>query len=235
MVPAQPNQSLIDGLACLQALAGGDGPVGSRELARQLGLEPTRVNRLLKTLAAVGLAQQDERRKYHPGPGIHVLAAQALHGSRLLRDALPALESLHPLGLGVAMGVLWRDRVAYLYHWSPGLTSAQSIGRSGLFPAVESGLGLALLAEVGIGEARSRVGGAWSAALRDRLERARADGFACTPRALRHDRTVAIALNHDRAALGLAGRFPDRRIPGLVGALRAAVERIPCTQTGAPA
>ena len=39
MLPAQPNQSLIDGLECLQALSSTDRPVGSRELARMLGLE----------------------------------------------------------------------------------------------------------------------------------------------------------------------------------------------------
>ncbi|PZU27671.1 MAG: transcriptional regulator, partial [Stenotrophomonas sp.] len=33
---AQPNQSLIDGIATLQALASSPEPVGCRELARQL-------------------------------------------------------------------------------------------------------------------------------------------------------------------------------------------------------
>jgi len=91
MLPAQPNQSLIDGLACLQQLASEREPVGGRELARDLGLEPTRVHRLLRTLAHLGLAQQDAQRRYRPGPGIHVLAAQAMFGSGLLRRALPVL------------------------------------------------------------------------------------------------------------------------------------------------
>jgi len=82
--------------------------VGGRELARELGLEPTRVNRLLRTLAHLGLAQQDDRRKYRRGPGIHVLAAQAKFRSGLLRRAMPVLESLRRFEFTVALGVLWR-------------------------------------------------------------------------------------------------------------------------------
>src|SRR5262245_29763060 len=103
MLPAQPNQSLIDGLACLQALASSSEAVGNRELARALGLEPTRVNRLLKTLAHLGLAEQDAQRRYRPGPAIHVLAAQSLFGSKLIRRAIGPLEELHRFGLIVAL------------------------------------------------------------------------------------------------------------------------------------
>src|SRR5687768_12021147 len=78
---SQANQSIIDGISVLQALATSEEPVGSRELARRLGLENTRVNRLLKTLAAIGMAEQNVVRKYSPGPGMHVLAAQSLYAS----------------------------------------------------------------------------------------------------------------------------------------------------------
>jgi hypothetical protein len=40
-LPAQPNQSLIDGLECFQAVVAAGRPVGGRELARTLGVEPT--------------------------------------------------------------------------------------------------------------------------------------------------------------------------------------------------
>lgn len=146
-LPAQPNQSLIDGLAALQDLAGRGRPMGGRELARELGLEPTRVNRLLKTLAHLGMLEQTPDRKYHPGPGIHVLAAQSLFGSGLLRRALPHLESLHRHGCIVALGVLWRDQVSYLYHAAPGMPAAEALGRVSVFPATRSGIGMALLAD----------------------------------------------------------------------------------------
>ncbi|HEY7118600.1 MAG TPA: IclR family transcriptional regulator C-terminal domain-containing protein [Tepidisphaeraceae bacterium] len=146
MLPAQPNQSLIDGLTVLQALAVTKDAVGGRALARQLNLEPTRVNRLLKTLAYLGMARQTPNRKYLPGPAMHVLAAQSLFGSGLIRRALPLLEGLQRHGHVVALGVLWRDQVCYLYHWEPGETSASALGRLNLYPASQSSIGRMLLA-----------------------------------------------------------------------------------------
>ncbi len=147
MLPAQPNQSLMDGIEVLLAVAGAGKSVGSREVARRLGMEPTRVNRLLKTLAAIGLAQQDERRRYVPGAGMHVLSAMSLLGSGLVRRAAPALVALGRRTLAtVAMGVLWRDHVAYLFHAARGMSAEQAIGRVGLYPATRSSIGQVLLA-----------------------------------------------------------------------------------------
>ncbi|WP_303828596.1 IclR family transcriptional regulator [Asticcacaulis taihuensis] len=144
---AQPNQSLIDGIATLQAVAISPEPVGCRELARQLGFEPSRVNRLLKTLAYLGIVRQTTNRKYIGGPGMHVLTAQSLYASGLIRHALPVLEGLQRFGMTVAMGVLWKDNVSFLYHSPPGMSATESLGRIGLYPASTSGLGLALMAE----------------------------------------------------------------------------------------
>jgi DNA-binding IclR family transcriptional regulator len=58
MFPAQPNRSLFDGLLVLRLLTAAAEPGGTRQLARDLGLEPTRVNRLAKTLAALGFLSQ---------------------------------------------------------------------------------------------------------------------------------------------------------------------------------
>jgi len=146
--PAQPNQSLIDGLTVLQALAVAAGPVGGRALARELNLEPTRVNRLLKTLAFLGMAEQTSDRKYLPGPGMHVLAARSLYGSGLVRQAMPQLEALTRFQRVVALGVLWRDQVSYLYHWEPGLSSVQAVGRLNVYPASQSSIGRMLLARM---------------------------------------------------------------------------------------
>ena len=54
---------------------------------------------------------------------------------------------LTALNVIVAMGVLWRDKVAYLYHWKPGISSAKGLGRVDLFPATQSSIGLMLLSE----------------------------------------------------------------------------------------
>ena len=67
---AQPNQSLGHGLEVLHALCGADGPIGSRELSRLLGMEHTRVNRLLGTMATLGATAA-------PGTGFTAMPAGA--------------------------------------------------------------------------------------------------------------------------------------------------------------
>lgn len=145
---AQPNQSLIDGIATLQALATSSEPVGCRELARRIGLDPTKVNRMLKTLTYLGIARQAANRKYTAGAGMHVLAAQSLFASGLIRRALPVLENLRRFGHTVALGVLWNDSVSFLFHAPPGLEASRGLGRIGLLPATTSGIGTVLLSEL---------------------------------------------------------------------------------------
>jgi DNA-binding IclR family transcriptional regulator len=213
--------------------------MGSRELAADLGLEPTRVNRLLKTLAYVGLAQQDAQRKYRCGPGIHVLAAQALVGSGLLRKATPHLESLRRFGFTVALGVLWRDKVSYLYHASPETPSNSAVGRVGLFPAEASGLGIAVLA----GRINKEIVSRFTdphvrrSALRA-VRQTRNLGYACVTRT---DKTSTLAVcleGQTDAAIGLSGRFADHPTDPLVGALKQAARAIAsesCPTAGAAA
>jgi DNA-binding IclR family transcriptional regulator len=242
-LPAQPNQGLIDGLACLQGLASGAGPVGSRELARRLGLEPTRVNRLLKTLAHLGIAAQTADRRYVPGPGMHVLAAQSLFGSGLIRQAVGPLEELHRLGLAVALGVLWRREVCYLYHALPGAAPATALGRVGLYPAERSGIGLALLATRpddavrALYADRGPAGFGSTDTLIGELRRFRAEGVAVATRET-HDVSVGVPLGEPAyAAVALAGAITHDRIPHLADVLRstaAAIVRAGATESPSP-
>lgn len=143
---SQPNQSLIDGIRCLQYLVSSDRAIGCRELARLMGINTTRVNRLLMTMASIGLTMQDEQRRYLPGPGIHALAAQAIRGSALFSQALPLLERHAPKDIVVAMGVLWEDQVIYIYHSEPGSQMSQALAGFHMLPAWQSVIGMALLA-----------------------------------------------------------------------------------------
>ncbi|HAT1577919.1 TPA: IclR family transcriptional regulator [Raoultella ornithinolytica] len=143
---SQPNQSLIDGIRCLQYLVTSGRAIGCRELARLMGINATRVNRLLMTMAAIGLTQQDEQRRYLPGPGIHALAAQAIRGSALFSQALPLLERHAPKDIVVALGVLWEDQVIYIYHSEPGSQVSQALAGFHTLPAWQSVIGMALLA-----------------------------------------------------------------------------------------
>lgn len=209
MLPAQPNQSLIDGLACLQNLAAQRGSIGVRELARQLDLEPTRAHRLIRTLAHLGLAEQDADRRYRPGPGIHVLAAQAMFGSGLIRRALGPLSQLHELGLIVAMGVLWRDHVAYLYHGEPDMTPQQAIGRVGLHPADRSSIGKVLTAKTPVEYAMIEYGG---------------------PR-----RSIAVGIGEPAyAAVALSGRINRAQLGKHINALQHAAAQIQDTSGELP-
>jgi DNA-binding IclR family transcriptional regulator len=188
LLPAQPNKSVLDAVEVILALAASGKGIGSRELARSLGMEPTRANRLLKTLAGSGVASQTVDHRYVPGPGMHVLSAMSLRASNLIPAARPSLEELSTLGHTVALGVLWRDKVAYLYHWKPGFSFSEAIGRVGLFDASRSSIGIILLSAL----ARDEVDGRYpdgvpipGFAFRDlfygALERARATGFAVVP------------------------------------------------------
>lgn len=230
----------MDGLACLQALATSAQPIGTRDLARRLQLEPTRVNRLLRTLASMGLAEQDEHRKYRPGPGIHVLAAQSLHGSGLIDLALRHLRALHEHGHSVALGVLWRDQVSYLYHVGPEDPAAHMV--QGLpFPATSSGIGVVLLAH----ESEDHVRELYAPTapthfqltseppeldgddgLLTLLKRTREQGYALVDTDPGR-RTLAVPVGDPPyAAVGLSGTFDDNEVPALRAALFEVAEKI---------
>lgn len=231
---AQPNQSLIDGIATLQALAVSPEPVGNRELARQLGFDATRVNRLLKTLAYLGIARQTANRKYTSGPGMHVLAAQSLFASGLIRNALPVLEKLRRFGHTVALGVLWNDSVSYLFHAPPNVETAQGLGRIGLLPASSSGIGMALLAQHEDEHLAELYEGkdipSFPGGLPDLLAAlavTRQQGYAriaVSPDQEKH--TVAVHVASGYAAVGVSGWIPEQSTPPIVDALREAARAI---------
>ncbi len=146
MLPSQPNQSVITALTCLQQVIAHEGPLGSREAARQLGLEESRVRRMLHTLAGIGLLSRDDQARYHAGPGLHVLAAQALRASGLLAAAMPHLGELRTGNQTAALAVLWQGQVSYLVHARPPRRIDEGIGSHELHPATHSSLGHILLA-----------------------------------------------------------------------------------------
>lgn len=105
-LPAQPNRSLLEGVEVLLAVAQHQQPVRVREMARKLGMTPTRLQRYLATLAHLGMTQQDAHRRYRIGPGIHVPSGVSLSASGLIRRALRVLPAFDDLNQTVALGVL---------------------------------------------------------------------------------------------------------------------------------
>jgi DNA-binding IclR family transcriptional regulator len=153
-LPAQKVNGLIDGIAVLQELAVSPAPCSGKAIAERLGLNTVRVNRLLKTLAFLGLTYRTASRKYSIGPGMHVLAAQSMAASGLLNRALPYLVKLYQLNKTVALGVLWKNQVCYLYHNSSLQNEADTanfaagLGRMTLYPATKSSIGQVLLSRL---------------------------------------------------------------------------------------
>lgn len=234
-INAQPNQSLINGIATLQALATSPEPVGGRELARRLGIDATKVNRLLKTLAYLGIARQTADRKYTAGAGMHVLAAQSLFASGLIRRALPALENLRRFGHTVALGVLWEDNVSYLFHAPPGLEASRGLGRVGLLAASTSGIGVALLSELQDDDVRDLYGDRdiprfpdGIESLLTKLAEVRALGYARVHVADDRDHHVISVSTGDPAHAGVAlsGWIPESATHAMVEALQEAAKEI---------
>lgn len=203
-------------------------------MGRRLGMEPTRVNRLLKTLAHIGIAQQTPSKQYVPGAAMHVLAAQAMHGSGLIRRALGPLESLRSHKLAVALGVLWRDQVCYLYHAGPDSNLGDALSYSRLFPATRSGIGIVLLSRMPVAEVRAlyrnveTIPGFDSVdALLARLATVRRDGFALVyPTDGSTTQTLAVGIEHESAAVALSGDIPPREVGNLTRALKEAARQI---------
>ncbi|HOX04817.1 MAG TPA: helix-turn-helix domain-containing protein [Planctomycetota bacterium] len=225
--PAQANESLISGLELLQALAGAASPVGSREMARLLDMEHTRVSRLMGTLAHMGLAERTAERKYAPGPGLHVLAAMSLRGSRLLSAALPHLEALRTglPDLAVALGVLWRRQVVYVYFATPGEDPRVAVAGRDLYPAEKSSIGRVLLAAQPRSEVRKLYAGTPRAeldGLLGALDAAARDGWA-----LYENTTLGVAVGEPPVAgLAVAGKLAGHDRDDLVRRLRETAERI---------
>lgn len=145
-LPKQPNKSLIDGIRCLQEVLSRSEPVGVAQVAAELGLETTRVHRILRTLAHAGMLRWTAKRKYAPGPAVPVLATQTMHASGFYK-AIGPIAALHDdLNMITAMGVLWNRSVSFLYHAKPNEPLTTAISSLKVWPATVSGLGISLLA-----------------------------------------------------------------------------------------
>jgi DNA-binding IclR family transcriptional regulator len=96
--------------AVLQALAGEEDRTGA-EIARAVGRERSQVSRMLKSLVATGLVEQDpETRAFRLGWQMYALTARA-GNQRLLRASEPVLRALaQETGESVLLSVLQGDR-----------------------------------------------------------------------------------------------------------------------------
>lgn len=236
-VPSQPNQSVMDAVRVLQAVTFHSRAVSASEIARELGIEVTRAHRLLRTLSLLGMTYQTRKKRFTPGPAMHVLATQALLNSDLSYAARGPLDSLHhETGLEVAMGMLWQDYVSYIYHASPDMPIEAAAGQVSIFPASYSSLGRILMSSLPEEQVRAiyadrRIVGYEDTgidALLDDLRAARAGGFARVERKTLTGRvTIAICLpSRPFAAIGVGGELAPEQTPTLLAKLRRAAGQI---------
>ncbi|MDA3959835.1 MAG: helix-turn-helix domain-containing protein [Planctomycetota bacterium] len=177
---SQPHLSLINGLAVLEAVLAAPTAVGSRELARCLGLDRSVTNRLLLTLASQGMLLRTPRGRYVPGHGVHGLAAISLRSSGLLTHALPLAEQWLDRGCRFTLGVLWRHHLCHLIVARPGQALNESLGAMPPGDPFVSTAGVVLLAQAE-GDMVAKALSAWpmdAALAQRRLDAARSSGYA---------------------------------------------------------
>lgn len=204
-------------------------PTGVTQLATGLGLEQTRVHRLLRTLTHLGLIVQTQGRKYGPGPAIPVLAAQTLHATHFGDRALPELERLQrATKKKVALGVLWESSVSYLYHGGGPGNWQKAIGGHELWPAANSGIGIAIMAGLPEGELKEKLGlcrasdPKGSTNLLGVIRQTQKQGYAFV-HTVRDQWTLAVALqNNPSLAVGITGQLKESRLEILLPKIRAA-------------
>lgn len=213
------------------------------DFSRRAGLSRTTAFRVLKTLCAVGMADQDDR-LYRPGPRLLQLGAQVLDGHGLRAAAVPILRRLaDEVGHTAHLAVRSSDRSLILeVRDSPNLLRVAS--RPGTSVRLHcSATGKAMLATMSDGEARAtmartgyerltaRTIANWRE-LRSELHRIRRRGYAVDDREYHDDvRCVAAALGRSgkpaTAAIGITGPasvLTIARVPAAAKAVAAAAE-----------
>lgn len=155
---SQNNKSIMDGIRCLQEISKQDKPLGCREMARMMNLDPARVNRLLMTLEEEGILIKNSKKKYLPGPGIYVLSAQCLQHSSLINQIFKAIEALPPKKYSLAVGFLWQTDITYLFHGKPGSGLSSGMRKTVAYYALESSIGQILLANKTMQELKDTFG-----------------------------------------------------------------------------
>lgn len=218
-LPRQPNQSLLEGIEVLLAVARSREPVRVRAMARQLGLTPTRLQRYMGTLAHCGILRQLPDRRYGPGPGMHALSAISLSASGLAARSMEILPQLADLRCVVALGVLWRGQISYLYFQAPDQPAARSLGQAEDFPARDSVIGRVLLATQEMEDEEEPIDPTEARAIRQR-------GYARLRRGSGKTGLAIAVGDPPVAGLALEGTFPENKIPDLVGRLRTAAHHL---------
>ena len=106
--PARPVNAVIRAAAILRLLGGAERPLTVTEIATELGLVPSTVLHILRTLAHEGLAATEAgSKRYRLGPGTVELARAYLGSPPLARRFQPHLDQLAREHGVTALGIEW--------------------------------------------------------------------------------------------------------------------------------
>jgi DNA-binding IclR family transcriptional regulator len=185
------NQSLERGLAILDLLDRAAEPMGIREIAREMKLSPTIVQRLANTLSHSGFIEQvTETRRYRLGYRAMLLGGNMMTEDRLMASAnkeLALLADKHLLN--GYLGVLRDNKAIYLHTVQSSGPVVVRISVGSQVNVHSTALGKVLLAELDNSAVKAVLGKApyaqftphtltqWSA-LSSELETVRSKGFA---------------------------------------------------------
>ena len=113
---AQSSDAATRTLAVLDAVAGAPGNIGVREIARQLGIAPSMVQRLVNSLAGAGYLEQcPTSLRYRVGYRAFQAGSAYLSGTDLGNVASEELQALtRECEVNTYLGVLREGRVVYL-------------------------------------------------------------------------------------------------------------------------
>ena len=159
IVASGENQSVTRAIDILNLLAESSEAVGVREIARRLGLAPSNVQRLIKTLAKAGVLEQTEGTlRYKIGYRAFQIGSAFVGQNNLYSAVMPELYTLAGHHITGFLGVRRNQNVVYL-------ATVQSEGpvaithRPGLQTHLHStAMGKALLAEMSDDEIRALLG-----------------------------------------------------------------------------
>jgi IclR family KDG regulon transcriptional repressor len=164
-VPAmsQPESATVKAgrrmMAVLDYIARADGEVGVSDISRDLDLAPSTAHRLLATLVAGGLVQQDSNRKYRLGVKLIALGHAAQERLDLRAEALEAMRELaHRTHTEVNLAQLDEGDVLYIEKVTDAAPFALTIRVGQRRPAYCRALGKVLLAHLPHDEVQKRVG-----------------------------------------------------------------------------
>lgn len=183
------DSTIVKGLRVLETLAASEQPRGISELAREINLNKSNVQRIVGTLGALGYVQKDAATaRYMATLRMWEFGSQVLHRNQVRRAAQPYVRALfEKLNESVFLCVPDDDDILYLDKMesaAPVRISSQVGSRA---PAARTASGKAILAhqpdeavERAVAAARKhfRIGSIDIAQLRKELAKVRTDGFA---------------------------------------------------------